>query len=225
MFEAANNWDWTNSNKVDSTPPTTVSRIPHNPMTRKEPSPHHPSISQIPNITILSKTREHLESKDGIRLIAHGVHCDPKTVRIRVDMDTLSLLWQTEFYKPMSSSAAKVNTTASTTILMQGTEHKIALPNILYIDVGKRTSALTKIENSNLLDEWCFSLLTQNGSLDLQASTPIERDALVSSFSMILDQVHNRDWRNMYSDDGTSSVISSSIVTSNHKFPSDFVEI
>ena len=44
----------------------------------------------------------------------------------------------------------------------------------------------------------CFSLLTQNGSLDLQANSKLERDALVSCFSMILDDVHTEDWRALY---------------------------
>jgi hypothetical protein len=227
MFDA-NAWDWTNSTAKTNAAPklSTGSAISQDPTTRKEPSPHHPSISKLPSISILAETRKRLESNDGIRLIAHGVHCHPKTVRIRVDMDTFSLSWQTEFYKPMPTASTTTTTTTTTPILMQGTLHKIALPNILYIDVGKRTSALTKVENSNLLDTWCFSLLTQNGSLDLQASSPTERDALVSCFSILLDQVHNRDWRNMYSDDGTSSVVSSSIAISNPKFPSeDFVEI
>jgi hypothetical protein len=182
---------------------------------RTPPSPEHPSIERVPSSTILSETMRRLKDR-GVRLIAHGVQCEPKRVWIELDEDTYSLSWQTEFPRKVSNQLGEVSI-----VLMRGCIHKIALPNVLYIDVGKKTSALMRPENRNVTEACCFSLLTQNGSLDLQTSSRLERDALVSCFSMILDHVHDRDWRNMY-DEG-SSVISSSVATS--QFASDFVEI
>jgi hypothetical protein len=178
------------------------------------PSPEHPSIERVPSNAILSETMKRLKLR-GIRLIAHGVQCEPKRVWIKLEAETYSLAWQTEFPRKVPNQSGEVSI-----VLMRGSIHKIALPNVLYIDVGKRTSALLKEENRNAPDSCCFSFLTQNGSLDLQTSSRLERDALVSCFSMILDQVHNRNWRHMYEDG--SSVVSSS--TANH-FGSDFVEI
>lgn len=179
------------------------------------PSPIHPSIQKVPNNNILSETMKRLKGR-GIRLIAHGVQCEPKRVWLKLDADTYSLSWQTEFPRRMINQSGDASI-----VLMRGSIHKIALPNVLYIDVGKRTSALLRPDNQTVLDSCCFSLLTQNGSLDLQTSSRLERDALVSCFSVILDQVHDRDWRQMYEEG--SSVVSSSVNTS--QFASDFVEI
>jgi hypothetical protein len=179
------------------------------------PSPEHPSIERVPSSSILSETMRRLKDR-GVRLIAHGVQCEPKRVWIELDEETYSLSWQTEFPRKVVNQLGDVSI-----VIMRGSIHKIALPNVLYIDVGKKTSALMRPENRSVMETCCFSLLTQNGSLDLQTSSRLERDALVSCFSMILDQVHDRDWRNMY-DEG-SSVISSSVAT--NQFASDFVEI
>ena len=92
------------------------------------------------------------------------------------------------------------------------------MPNVLYIDVGKRTSAFLKTDDKTVPESCCFSLLTQNGSLDLQANSNLERDSLVSCFSLILDQVHEGNWRAMYEE-------SSSIFTESDYFASDLVEI
>ena len=57
--------------------------------------------------------------------------------------------------------------------------------------------------------------MTQNGSLDLQASSKLERDALVSCFSMILDDVHTEDWRAIYEATPEPSMANSSIANGN----------
>mmetsp|Transcript_26537 Transcript_26537/g.39256 ORF Transcript_26537/g.39256 Transcript_26537/m.39256 type:complete len:403 (+) Transcript_26537:129-1337(+) len=181
---------------------------------RAQPSPEHPSIERIPSNEILSETMKRLKGK-GVRLIAHGVKCEPKRVWIKLEEDTFSLTWQTEFPKRVPNQLGEISV-----VLIKGSTHKIALPNVLYIDVGKRTSALLKPETEHVPNSCFFSLLTQNGSLDLQTNSNLERDALVSCFSLILDQVHDRDWRHMY-DEG-SSVVSSSAAT--NKYPSDYVE-
>ena len=176
------------------------------------PSPSHPSISRIPSDKIIDESMKRLRAR-GIRLVAHGVQCNPKRVWIRFDDDTMSLTWQTEFPRRVTDSAG-----ASSLVLMRGSLHKIAMPNVLYIDVGKRTSAFLKTDDKTVPESCCFSLLTQNGSLDLQANSNLERDSLVSCFSLILDQVHEGNWRAMYEE-------SSSIFTESDYFASDLVEI
>lgn len=186
------------------------------------PSPKHPAISGTPTDHIVEETMERLSGR-GIRLIAHGVTCDAKRVWIRLDQDTTSVTWQTEFPRRVPTVTGDVSI-----VLMRGSLHKIALPNVLYIDVGKKTTALKKRENANISDSLCFSLLTQNGSLDLQANSLLERDSLVACFSMVLDSIHSQDWRKLYEESPPpSQVISSPSVSSasGHIIPSDFVEV
>ena len=161
----------------------------------------------------------------GIRLIAHGVHCDPKRVWIRLE-DTAEqqqnndtsgggsssnnapayVTWQTEFPRRVPNQSGQVSI-----VLMRGSLHRIALPQVLYVDVGKKTHALQVLPESRVQDTTCLSLLTQNGSLDLQANSKLERDALVSCFSMILDDVHgDEDWRALYEASPDPSLANSS---------------
>ena len=107
-------------------------------------------------------------------------------------------------------------TGANSIVLMRGAMHKIPLANVLYIDVGKKTSALQKT-SAMVPPSACFSLLTQQGSLDLQTNSKLERDAVVSSLCYLLDQVHvSADWRRLYQDSnaGTPSEIGSSAISS-----------
>jgi hypothetical protein len=108
-------------------------------------------------------------------------------------------------------------------VLMRGSLHKIALPNVLYIDVGKKTTALKKVQNKDILDSHCFSLLTQNGSLDLETNSLLERDSLVACFSMVLDQIHTQDWRKLYEESPPASQATSSSFSSGIR--SDLAEI
>ena len=177
------------------------------------PSPKHPSISRVPSSSVILETMTRLKDR-GIRLIAHGVQCEPKRVWIRLDPDTMNLSWQTEFPRrvPVVNGQQSI-------VLMRGSIHNIALPNVLYIDVGKRTNALQRGDSTAIPDTVCFSLLTQNGSLDLQANSMLERDTLVSCFSVILDQVHqDQDWRALYEEN-------SSVVTGSEFLTSDMLEI
>jgi hypothetical protein len=192
------------------------------------PTPEHPALKIIPPNKVIAETMARLQGQRGIRLVAHGVHCDPKRVWIRLHDDTITddtittpaattnnvqveeqpcLTWQTEFPRRIPNNLSNnhlqqqqqqdATSSSYSIVLMRGSLHKIVLKQILYIDVGKKTQAL-QLTPTSVPDTTCWSLLTQNGSLDLQASTPLERDALVSCFSMILDDVHEEDWRALY---------------------------
>lgn len=185
------------------------------------PSPKHPAISATPTDDIVEETMQRLKGR-GIRLIAHGVQCDPKRVWIRLDQETTSVTWQTEFPRRVPTVTGDVSI-----VLMRGSLHKIPLPNVLYIDVGKKTTALKKRENRHVSESQCFSLLTQNGSLDLQANSLLERDSLVACFSIVLDSIHSQDWRKLYEESPPPSQAMSSSVSSasgNH-IRSDLVEV
>lgn len=190
---------------VWSKTPTSGGHGPPRPTsTKAPPSPEHPGISKLPPLKILNETMDRLK-KRGIRLIAHGVQCDPKRVWIRLDDDTTSVAWQTEYPRRVVNQSGEASI-----VLMRGALHNIALPNILYVDIGKKTNALMRKENRSIPDSICFSLLTQNGSLDLQTNSKLERDALVSCFSLVLDQVHTEDWRSLYEESPAPSQTTSS---------------
>jgi hypothetical protein len=179
------------------------------------PSPNHPNIHRPPNSTVISDTMFRLKER-GIRLVAHGVQCEPKRVWIRLDDETMTLSWQTEFPRRIPTAS---NGGEGSIVLVRGSIHTIALPNVLYVDVGKKTNALQKPSNVAIPDIVCFSLLTQNGSLDLQTNSMLERDALVCCFSVLLDKVHqDRDWRALYEE-------GSSVFTGTEVMMSGMVEI
>lgn len=95
-----------------------------------------------------------------------------------------------------------------------GPIHEIPLFDILYVDVGKTTAALKRLEETVIPEDVCLSLLTNGGSLDLVAGDLEERDSLVSCFCWILDGLRldagvgggegeGSDWRDLVSGSGS----------------------
>jgi len=128
----------------------------------------------------------------GVLIIAHGSRGKPKTVRLQLTESAIT--WRTETRKKGSSSQQSGNNGRP----KMGKLHQVPLSHIMYVDVGKQTTALRRVENASVSEGLCFSLLTKEGSLDLEANSPRERDALVSCFSLVLDEVHAQNWRDIY---------------------------
>jgi hypothetical protein len=122
----------------------------------------------------------------GVLIVAHGSRGKPKTVRLQLTESAVT--WRTETRKKGAKDAKP----------KMGKLHQVPLSHIMYVDVGKQTTALRRVENASVNDALCFSLLTKEGSLDLEANSPRERDALVSCFSLVLDEVHAQNWRDIY---------------------------
>ena len=118
----------------------------------------------------------------GVLIVAHGSRGKPKTVRLQLTEQAIT--WRTETRKHIKAKMGKL--------------HQVPLSHIMYVDVGKQTTALRRVENASVAESLCFSLLTKEGSLDLEANSPRERDALVSCFSLVLDEVHAQNWRDIY---------------------------
>mmetsp|Transcript_28495 Transcript_28495/g.43818 ORF Transcript_28495/g.43818 Transcript_28495/m.43818 type:complete len:295 (+) Transcript_28495:48-932(+) len=135
----------------------------------------------------------------GVLIVAHGSRGKPKTVRLQLTESAIT--WRTE--------TRKKNTKPK-----MGKLHQVPLSHIMYVDVGKQTTALRRVENASVSEALCFSLLTKEGSLDLEANSPRERDALVSCFSLVLDEVHAQNWREIYR--GPSSDMPSSFDDVDH---------
>ena len=122
----------------------------------------------------------------GVLIIAHGSRGKPKSVRLMLTESAIS--WRTETRKSATMAGPpKI-----------GKLHQVPLSHIMYVDVGKQTTALRRVENASVPESLCFSLLTKEGSLDLEANSARERDALVSCFSLVLDEVHAQNWRDIY---------------------------
>lgn len=190
-------------------PSSPIRESSHRRLRANPPSPEHPALKRIPPNKVIAETMARLQQR-GIRLVAHGVHCDPKRVWIRLQDEEdeagtgeACVTWQTEFPRRVPNQSGQVSI-----VLMRGSLHRIALKNILYIDVGKKTHALQLTRD--VPETTCLSLLTQNGSLDLQANSKLERDSLVSCFSMILDDIHEEDWRALYEASPEASLANSS---------------
>jgi len=125
----------------------------------------------------------------GVLIVAHGSRGKPKTVRLQLTENAIT--WRTETRKKNANGQY-------TKEIKLGKLHSVSLANIMYVDVGKQTTALRRVENSAVPETLCFSLLTKEGSLDLESNSPRERDALVSCFSLVLDDVHAQNWRVIY---------------------------
>jgi hypothetical protein len=139
---------------------------------------HHPQQHNHHPEVIVSAAMQQLRTP-GVLIVAHGSRGKPKTVRLQLT-DT-AITWRTESRKKKF-----------------GKLHAVPLQAVMYVDVGKQTTALRRVENAAVQEALCFSLLTKEGSLDLEASSVQERDALVSCFSLVLDEVHAQNWRDIY---------------------------
>jgi len=123
----------------------------------------------------------------GLLITAHGSRGKPKIVRLQ--LVNTAITWRTENRRKVPGISPGIPPKV-------GKVHSVPLTNIMYIDAGKQTTALRRVENSGIPENLCFSLLTKEGSLDLEASSPLERDALVTSFSLVLDEIHSQlNWR------------------------------
>lgn len=169
------------------------SQMPYHPQQQQQ---QHPSIGldeeqvdfslQQNDEIVISAAMQQLRDP-GVLIVAHGSRGKPKTVRLQLTESAIT--WRTETRKKGVTGPAKAKL---------GKLHQVPLSHIMYVDVGKQTTALRRVENASVSEALCFSLLTKEGSLDLEANSPRERDALVSCFSLVLDEVHAQNWRDIY---------------------------
>jgi len=152
-------------------------------------SPKHPALERVPTFPIRLETMKLLRVV-GVRMVAHGVQSQPRRVWISINDD--ALVWQSEFKTKLPN-----NLGASSLLSVRGPVHNIAWGDIKFIDVGKNTESLKKAES--VPEKMCWSILTLNGSLDLQAKSQLERDSMVSCMVSMLDEYNDgEDWRAHY---------------------------
>jgi len=188
-----------------------------------DPSPVHPNDStnhRVPSHMVLSSTLTSLR-EPGIRLHAHGTQCEPRRIWIQLDVHKEMLEWRTENRsdpKESNENSNGNNFTQARSVqetYTLGPKHMIALQDIIYVDVGKTTSALQLLGEDEISCDVCFSVLTKSGSLDLNAGNKLERDALISCLCLILDTIHldtgngngnadGKSWRDLHIQQGSS---------------------
>lgn len=64
--------------------------------------------------------------------------------------------------------------------------YKIDLRDIRYVEWGKQTNTFQKHPSMGASEDLCFSLITDKVTVDLEASSKVERDALVQGFSLVV---------------------------------------
>lgn len=70
---------------------------------------------------------------------------------------------------------------------------RVCMQDIEAILIGKKTSNFSKKAGYQLEEECCFSILTPKGSVDLEASSPKERDALVRGIKDLKKKVLGKE--------------------------------
>mmetsp|Transcript_28533 Transcript_28533/g.60216 ORF Transcript_28533/g.60216 Transcript_28533/m.60216 type:complete len:385 (+) Transcript_28533:50-1204(+) len=124
--------------------------------------------------------KEMLKQPPGIKFVAHGTKCKPRSVWITLHSDKNNsqstpleyqncLTWRAEL-KTSSSQQNSPSPMISPGTRM-GNLRKVELNAILGIERGKRTTALRRVQTAKGVDEnECFSLLTKTGTLDLECT-------------------------------------------------------
>lgn len=160
------------------------------------PSPKHPALERVPSFLIRLETMKVLRVV-GIRVIAHGIESQSR--RVWISIDDQSLIWHSEYKTKLPNNAGD-----SSLLAIRGPSHRIDWEAIKYIDIGKHTDALKHL-SSSIGGRLCFSILTERGSLDLQAKSRLERDAVVSCLCNMLDEYNcSEKWRETHL--GSSSI-------------------
>ena len=107
----------------------------------------------------------HSVLKEGMTMVLHTSDKNPKQIHLM--LVGTELRWK----------AAKV---------FARNMYKIDLRDIKYVEWGKRTNTFQKQASSGASEDMCFSLITEKVTVDLEASSKVERDALVQGFSLVV---------------------------------------
>lgn len=178
------NFNFTSKKSINPESPKRPQQPNHQ---QSRPSPKHPALEHVPSFLIRLETMKVLRMV-GIRVIAHGIESQSR--RVWISIDDQSLIWHSEYKTKLPNNAGD-----SSLLSMRGPSHRIDWEDMKYIHVGKNTNALKQLP-ANVSGKVCFSILTDDGSLDFQAKSKLERDALVSCLCNMLDEYKKgNEWR------------------------------
>jgi hypothetical protein len=103
--------------------------------------------------------------KEGMTMLLHTGEKSPK--QIQLTLVGTELRWK----------SAKV---------FARTQYKVDLREIKFVEWGKQTDTFAKQTSMSASEDMCFSLVTDKVTVDLEASSKVERDALVQGFSLVV---------------------------------------
>lgn len=69
---------------------------------------------------------------------------------------------------------------------------QLNLREVLFVNGGKQTKKFHLPGSKNAVDDHCFSLVTSQYSLDFEASSKVERDALVQGFTILMTRFREK---------------------------------
>ena len=102
---------------------------------------------------------------DGVNMIQHGA--TGPAVQVHLSLRKNVLYW---------SGGRPVNG-----------RRELPIPEIMFIDIGKNTAGFVSGHSAKQVDQdLCFSLVTSDQSLDLEATSKMEREAMAQGFSMLM---------------------------------------
>lgn len=132
-------------------------------------------------LSLPQQLRMMLQQPPGIKFRAHGTKCRPRPVWITLHCDKISspsatvseyrncLTWRAEI--KASSSPSPNKSSPMTPSVKLGNLRKVELLEVLGVELGKRTTALRRVQTTTGVNETnCFSLLTKTGTLDLECT-------------------------------------------------------
>lgn len=106
----------------------------------------------------------------GINVMLHTAK-GPKQIQLTMDDTTSTLKW----------NSAK---------MFARKKNELQLSRVLFIELGKQTNNFHLASAKVTADDLCFSLVTQDSTLDIEASSKVERDALAQGFAIMLARIH-----------------------------------
>jgi hypothetical protein len=139
-------------------------------------------VDETQQLPLPQQLKAMLQQPPGVKLIAHGTKCRPRPVYLTLHSDAIisqsalqtppeyrnCLTWRAELKSSLSPlSSNNLNHARA----KMGNLRKVELNEILGFELGKRTTALRRVQTARMINECdCFSLLTKTGTLDLECT-------------------------------------------------------
>ena len=119
------------------------------------------------HVSLPEEVKQTLGKPPGISFIAHGTKCTPRIVWITLNYDKQSsTTTSTELSEYQNCLTWRAELKSNKKL---GNLRKVKLNEVLGIELGKKSTALRRVQTANGVKENdCFSLLTKTGTLDLE---------------------------------------------------------
>ena len=118
-------------------------------------------------LSLPEEVKQTLRKPPGIKFIAHGTKCKPRPVWITLNNSSTTATTPTELSEYQNCLTWRAELKSNKKKL--GNLRKVTFDEVLGIELGKKSTALRRVQTANGVNENdCFSLLTKTGTLDLE---------------------------------------------------------